>query len=360
MNAREIEALGWPASRLGEATAALLLRAGLCAGISDTLNPKSFPPAGDAAHCIEWHAKFLDCEAEQLQTTLGDLEPELANARAALLRVSDSFFLAIVDGSNGVLRVLTPNLSLKRVPVREICDALREPFASPRRNEIEQLLARTQIATERRSKTVKLLLMEQLGEIRFDQCWMLRISPGARPRRWLREANAFGNAGWLLGAHTAQYLLWLASWAILGTLCFEGRMDRGWLLAWALLLMSLVPLRVLTTWLQGSLAISVGGLLKRRLLAGALRLGPEETRHQGIGSFLGQVFEAEAVETLALGGGVAALLAVVEIAISGFVLGRSALLLLLVVLPGSVPGLAVPAALSALDGCAHGHDRGSG
>lgn len=327
MDAREMEAIGWPASRLGEATGALLRKAGLDAGISDTLKPKSFPPGGDAAHWIEWHAKLVDCEAEQVQTTLGDLESELANTGAALLRLSDAVFLAILDGRNGRLRILMPNLSVRRVRISEVCDAVREPVARHWRDEIEELLTGTQIPASRGSKAIKRLMMEQLREIRFDQCWMLRVSPGARPRRWLREGNALGNATRLVGTHTAQYLLWLASWAILGTLSFEGRMDRGWLLAWALLLMTLVPLRVLTTWLQGLLAIRVGGLLKRRLLAGALRLGPEETRHQGIGSFLGQVFEAEAVETLALSGGVAGLLALVEIAISAFVLGRFALLL---------------------------------
>lgn len=327
MDAREIEALGWPTSRIGEATVALLRKAGLDRGISDTLNPKPFPPGEDAAHWIEWHAKVLGCEAEQLHTTLGDLESALANAGAGLLRLSDSVFLAILEGSNSILRVLTPDLSVKRVRIGEICDALREPVERQGRDQIEQLLAETQIPPPRRAKAVKLLLREQFGEIRFDQCWTLRVSPGARPCRWLHQANALGAASGLLGAHTAQYLLWIASWAILGTLSFEGRMDRRWLIAWALLLMTLVPLRVLTTWLQGSLAIGVGGLLKRRLLAGALRLGPEETRHQGIGSFLGQVFEAEAVETLALGGGVAGLLALVEIAISAFVLGRFALLL---------------------------------
>jgi ATP-binding cassette subfamily B protein len=133
----------------------------------------------------------------------------------------------------------------------------------------------------------------------------------------------------LLVSHTAQYLLWLASWAILGRLSFDGHLDRGWLLAWALLLMTLIPFRLLTTWLQGLFAIGVGGFLKRRLLAGAMRLAPEEMRHCGIGSFLGQALEAEALESLALSGGIAGLLATIEIGVAAFVLGRLAVLLLL-------------------------------
>lgn len=329
MDARELETLGWPAARLGEAMAALARKTGLNAGACDASNPKSFTSGADLAAWMEWRAKLLDCEAEPLQTTLGDLEADLAAAHPALLRISEFFYLAVFGSGRGMLRILTPNLASRRVAVRQVCEAIREPIEREKRDEIERLLGETQIARLRQAKTVRLLLNEQLADNRFDQCWILRRMPGARPIAWLREVNAFGNIGRLVGAHTLQYLLWLASWAMLGTLSFEGRMDRGWLWAWALLLMTLVPFRLLTTWLQGSIAIGVGGILKRRLLAGALRLAPEEMRQRGIGGFLGQVFEAEAVETLATSGGVAGLLALIELVIAAFVLGRCAIVLFL-------------------------------
>ena len=143
----------------------------------------------------------------------------------------------------------------------------------------------------------------------------------------MRQANVIPNGIGLLIAHTAQYVLWLASWVIIGRLSFEGRMDRGWLLAWALLLATLIPFRVLTTWFQGLLAIGLGGLIKRRLLVGAMRLGPEEMRRQGIGSFVDQALEAEAVETLALSGAVAGSLAIIELAVSAFLLERISIVL---------------------------------
>ena len=76
--------------------------------------------------------------------------------------------------------------------------------------------------------------------------------------------------------------------------------------------------------MQGRFAIGVGGLLKPRLLAGALRLAPEEMRHQGAGQLLGRVFESEAVEALALSGGVLGLLAVIELLLAALVLGAGA------------------------------------
>jgi ATP-binding cassette subfamily B protein len=174
---------------------------------------------------------------------------------------------------------------------------------------------------------MRFLLNDQLANRPFDQGWVLRPHVGANTLGLLRETGAIRNAGALVGAHTLQYLLWLASWAILGRLSFDGRMDRGWLMGWALLLFTLVPCQSLTTWCQGLFAIGVGSFLRRRLLCGAMRLKPEELRHQGIGSFLGQALEAEAVETLAVSGGVAGLLAAIEIIVAGFVLGALALAL---------------------------------
>ncbi len=329
MSLDELEALAWPTSRLGDAMAALISRAGTAPRTSEAVNPDDFSRIWSAGVWIEWAAKRFGCEAEPIETTLRDLETELASAHPSLLRISDSSFLAILDAKRSSFGIVTPSLTVRRVSIRKLCQVVREPAEQARRAELERLLQETGIPQGRQTRTVNLLLNEQGGDSRFDQCWVLRVPPGADPVRWLRQAGAIPNGAGLIAAHTVQYLLWLASWAVLGRLSFEGRMDRGWLFAWALLLMTLIPFRVLTTWLQGLLAIGIGGFLKRRLLAGAMLLDPEEMRHGGIGSFLGQAFEAEAVETLALSGGIAGLLAVIEIAVSAFVLGRFALLLFL-------------------------------
>ncbi len=327
MDLAALESLAWPAAQLGDAMAALARKAGLAPSPSEPLNPKDPNPNFPA--WMESAAKHLGCEAEPLETNLRDLDGELPSARPALLRISDAAFLAVLDAKRGMLRILTPRLALRRVPVADVCQAIREPAERAGRRELEHLLQQIEIAPPRRAAIMHLLLNEQFGDKRFDQCWVLRVPPGSTAARWLPQVRVAANGTKLVAAHAIQYLLWLTSWAILGELSFEGRMDRGWLVAWALLLITLVPFRVLTTWLQGLLAIGIGGFLKRRLLCGAMRLGPEEMRHCGIGSFLGQALEAEAVETLALSGGVAGLLAIIELAVSGFVLGRLALLLLL-------------------------------
>jgi ATP-binding cassette subfamily B protein len=128
----------------------------------------------------------------------------------------------------------------------------------------------------------------------------------------------------LLGAYAAQYLCGILAWGLLGRGALQGRLDPAWLLAWGLLFVTVIPLRLWSTWVQGRLALGVGGLLKARLLAGALRLAPEEMRHQGAGQFFGRVLEAEAVEALALSGGLLGLLAGIEVAMAALVLGAGA------------------------------------
>src|SRR5204862_5082774 len=102
----------------------------------------------------------------------------------------------------------------------------------------------------------------------------------------------------LLGAHAVEYALWLLSWWLLGWMTLTGRLDLGWLLAWQLLLLTLIPFRLITTWTGGALAIRAGIVLKRRLLFGALRMGPDEVRYLGVGQLLGRVLEAEVVESM--------------------------------------------------------------
>jgi ATP-binding cassette, subfamily B, bacterial len=316
--------LAWPVSQLGEALTALLNKT--CGA---GCQPAGRLPIGQINDYIEHFAKRFHCEAEPLETTLGELQAELVSAAPLLIKIGDSGFLAIVDGREQHVRLLAPDRSLHSVRVDQICRAVREPAERSIRPQLEQLLAGSGIAESRQGRTLNLLLEEQLAARPFRDCWRLRLSACADTASLLSEVGAVRNGAGLLMSHTAQYLLWLASWAILGRLSFGGHLDRGWLVAWALLLMTLIPFRLLTTWLQGLLAIGVGGFLKRRLLAGAMRLAPEEMRHCGIGSFLGQALEAEALESLALSGGIAGVLATIEIVVAGFVLGRMAILLFL-------------------------------
>ena len=159
---------------------------------------------------------------------------------------------------------------------------------------------------------------------RIACCWRLRMEARKSFLQHARRAGVPGRVSMLIGAHVLEYALWILSWWLIGQGALEGRLDWGWLLAWALLLVTTIPLRALTTWLQGMVAITAGGLLRERLLFGALRLDPDEIRRQGAGQLLGRVIESEALESLALSGGFLAFVAGVELVMAAVVLSLGA------------------------------------
>jgi ATP-binding cassette subfamily B protein len=168
------------------------------------------------------------------------------------------------------------------------------------------------------------LLRELLQETLVSGIWLLRLSPGASFFAQISQAGLIRPFGCLLSFYTIQYVLGLVAWVIIGRAALRGRFDPGWLAAWVLILITCLPLQMLVSWYQGVIAIGGGALIKRRLLYGALRLAPEEVRHQGAGQLLGRVLESQAVESLLLGAGFTCVLAAIEVVIAAGVLKMGA------------------------------------
>ena len=124
--------------------------------------------------------------------------------------------------------------------------------------------------------------------------------------------------------YALQQVLAILSWVVIGRGVFSGNYDLPWLFAWAILLFATIPLQMIVGDAQNELSMNAGAIFKQRLMSGALKLDPEEIRHQGMGQFLGRVMESEAVEMLALGGGFTAILAFIELFLAGFILARGA------------------------------------
>jgi ATP-binding cassette, subfamily B, bacterial len=132
----------------------------------------------------------------------------------------------------------------------------------------------------------------------------------------LRAARLPWRVFTLLAVHLAETLLLLGSWACVGFGALTGRLDAGWLAAWALALGSTVPLHAASTWLQGTVVLGFGGLLKQHLLAGAMASDPDLIRHKGSGEILSEVLETEAIGDLGASGGIATVLALLELLIA--------------------------------------------
>jgi len=324
-----LDTLSWPGSRLGEAMEALARESGLAPRSTNPLPaPDSLARDGGEtlAHWIEGAASALGLEAEPVAVPYTEVEYFVRSAGPALLRLpgeGEPRFLALLDGRRAV-SVLGPDLAVHRLSPKIVRTALCHALEAPVVGEVERLLHEAGVPERHQSRARAALLRELLSSARLGGSWLLRVPPGAPFWRQVRLAGLPRRFLTLLSAHAVQYLLWLLAWWMVGRGALQGRLDWGWLLAWGLLLLTLVPFRLLATWLQGLIAVDAGGLLKQRLLSGALRLEPEEIRHQGSGQLLGRVLEAEAVESLALSGGFLALVSGVELVLAALVLAMGA------------------------------------
>jgi ATP-binding cassette, subfamily B, bacterial len=230
-------------------------------------------------------------------------------------------FLVLLTGGR-ILRLLGVELKEHRVPAEAVRDALYLPLVASLGPGVDQLLEHTNIPAERRSHARLILLNEHLGSFRTNTGWMLRVSPGASLRTQARLGRLGRPTLLMLGAYLIQQAMVVFSWWFIGRNILDGQFEPAWLWAWALILFTAIPFQLLVDWYQGYLSTAVGALFKQRLLFGALKMQPDELRSQGMGQFFGRVMESEAAELLALEGGMAAMIALIQLGIAGWVLSQ--------------------------------------
>jgi ATP-binding cassette, subfamily B, bacterial len=319
----------WPIQRIGEALEAVARRSGLSPRPVESVRAPAWLSDAMQETLKEWvdvAAASLDIEALPSQFPYCDAESFVENCGPAIVRVefgepeNDTRLLLILRQKWRGLEILCPDLTTRIVKASQIRDLLCQPLEEPLVADVERLLDEAQIAGRRRARVGSSILRERLSVTPIDAGWLLRLRPSRRFSEQVSEARIRRRLFAFVTAHTAEYLLALFSWWIIGRGALEGRLDYGWLLAWILLLATRIPFRLAATWFQGLVAISGGALVKRRLLAGALKLRPEEMRTEGVGHLLGRVIESEALESLALNGALTGIVSVIEIVIAAAIL----------------------------------------
>jgi ATP-binding cassette subfamily B protein len=329
-----LNAVLWPAARVGEALRCLAREAGIRGRDCDVAVPREGLDSDAFAIWMRAAADQEGLQADAQLVTLSRVEDLLATAGPLLLRIALSGesqapgFLAVSGARRGALVLIGPDHRHHRIPLAQVAGAFREPFASPVMPVIERALVDLAILPSSRARARAALVAEQLATVRAGGCWRLRVPAGAGLRGVAAESGLPRGIAILLGAHAVQSVLFVLSWWLLGRGLMLGTFDRGWLFGWLLLLLSLVPFRALTSWTQGLMATAIGAWLRRRLLRGALQIDRQSIRTDGAGRFFSVIVEAGAVESLALNGGVAAALSLIELAIAGLVLGAGSAWLL--------------------------------
>ena len=324
MNRQRLISLAWPVSRVGQALEALARHCGLTAG-EEAVELPDGPGALDPSLLDSWiggAARLLGLETEPVETTYPEVDGLIRGGGPALLRLTGEqpAFLALASVRGRKAVILGNDLVPHRIPVALVREALCADLESRARPAIDALLERVGVPRRRMARARQTILRDRLGALRLGGSYLLRLPPGSGLWRQLRQARLPGRAAAFLVGHLVQYLLMMGAWWVLGRSALAGNLDHGWMVAWALLLITIIPFQLLTIWSQGRLAIGVGGLLKQRLLVGALRLDPEEIRHQGAGQLLGRVMESGAVESLALSAGLMGVLSILDLVLAASVL----------------------------------------
>ena len=319
-----LEELSWPLHSVAEAMRAVARDTGLSTETEVPRAPPAIPaPTPDGRSLwIEGAGRAMGFEAEPVQAPCAGLVEMIAAAGPALIQLPGQSirFLALSRGRGRKARLIGPGELRASVDVRVIAHALLDSIEAPLRKELRGWIEEARADP----RAIEGLLQQRLAGERLFGFWILRARAGSAFPGQLVRSGVRRRLLLLLFAHLFQYLLLLGSWWLIGRGALDGRVDAGFLQGWMLLLASLIPFELASTWLAGRLAYEAGALLKLRTLDGALKLTTEETRGQGIGQFLSRVLESEAVESIGVSHGAMALTAGVDLLLSGWVLQQGA------------------------------------
>ena len=322
----DLNSLSWPISRAAELIATVARRGGLDPRSADTNVPSGMSGKEQDSNLrqpMDALCSWLSLEAEWILVTGANAEKALRSAAPAVLRVDDRLW-GFLELRGNKASLVTSDHSVKRVPLESLRAELCAKLEAPAAREVDQLLEECEVPTRKRAKVRASLLRERLNAGYIGGIFALRSMPSVSFWRQMREAKLPAKLLALGFSHAAAYAIWIASWFTIGLGALQGRLDAGWLLAWSLLIVTMIPAKLMGSWSQGLFAIGFGGLLKQRLLYGALRLDQDEIRMQGTGQLLGRVIEADSVESLALNGGFLAFISVFETLSAALVLAAGA------------------------------------
>jgi ATP-binding cassette subfamily B protein len=149
---------------------------------------------------------------------------------------------------------------------------------------------------------------------------MVSAGNGGSFRAQLREMSLGRRAVLFLGVYALGTAIMLASWACIGHGALSGRLDVGWLAAWALALLTSIPLRAWSQWIERVTALRFGAVLRQRLLAGATAMDAGQVRRRGAGELMSEVLDADALDGAGAAAVLQCVLGAVEIALGAALL----------------------------------------
>jgi ATP-binding cassette subfamily B protein len=302
-------AVAWPAGRLGDALVAVTERL-----LPQRRAPRLQDPPSDIgdgpalAAFVEDAADQLGLEIEPVDARVSTVRGLLAEGGPVLVAhpgsaSTGSLFLVLLacDQRGRVAQVLGADRRVHRLAAAEIDAWLDDEQRGPSGQAFSRFASGVGLAAGDEEKARR-ILGGVVGPSRAAVGWALQPAGSSLAER-LQQSGARRVVGTALVSYLAGFALMVGSWWLLGAAALQGRLERGWLWAWGMLLLTFVLTRASGVWAAGRLAVQVGGLVRERLLEGILRLPADQVRVKGIGHLLGTVLEADALDAFARTGG---------------------------------------------------------
>ena len=265
---------------------------------------------------MEQAAAEMNIGLQAIDWSYRDYAALLRVAAPAVLRVTvagEMRFLLLLRRGQRQITVLKPDQSQVKLSVWVLAGQLRQQEAGQFAVAVDELLAQTGISAESTPTARDALLTEQLSGKQLSGCWLLQIPTHAPLSQHLRHSRITPLLALLGGITILQQIVTLVSWFVLGRGALEQNFTDGALAVWGLVLLTSIPITILGFWTQAMLSLNAGQLFRSRMLAGILNLRPSSIRHLGSGQFLERVIKTESFQALLLGGGLTAILALVQL-----------------------------------------------
>ncbi len=322
-----LERAWWPLEALGEAVEALAAAHGLRA--ADALTGEAWPPVtrGRVATWLCWAGERHGLEAVPVSSLVSDLPELIAHGGPAIIEVDyrgEPGFVALTGKRGKHPLFLGPHRNREACLNSDFVFLLSGGLDLNLRPEVDRILDAAQVRPRRRAAVADAMVRQRIAGEEISGITMLRSPASAPFRLQLRQAGVFSRLAVILGMFTLLYASEVWGWGLVGGGTLSGRLDWGWLVAWLLLVLTMMPWRLLGSWNEAMFALDIGRLVKSRLLAGALAMPPDTVKRNGVGQLIGQVMESQALESQVLAGGFAVVVALIELCFAAWVLSHGA------------------------------------
>lgn len=329
---RTLMALSWPLEMLNNGVPLLVRQAGLASHGTSLADPRPLAPpmAADETTLTRWLAAAthdLGCAVQAVTWHFGDSQALVQRVAPAVLCIPNQpeprFLLMLKAGAPGRLGkvvLLAPDQRQVRVSAATLTTFLQTQAGGTVGEAVERLLVSTGVAAARIPKAKRALITEQMRDQRFGGCWLLKVAPHAALWQHLRYHHLPRYLLLLVGLTLVQQLLFIISWRYIGAGVFQTGFTTDGLTAWALILLTIIPLGLLATWAQINVTLNLSRFARTQMLQGILNLNPSAIRHLGAGQFLARVMQTESFQTLLLGGGFAVINALLQIGLAALIL----------------------------------------